>query len=278
MAVGEEAEVADAVEAGRQDMKQEPAHELAGVERHDLLAPVPVVLPAEADLAVGHAEEPAVGDGDAVGVAPEIGEDLLGPAERALGVDHPVDPAQQGAVGGEGVGLGQRREVSGEAQPACGEGAGEALEEQSPEQPAEDLHRQEEAGRAADPPRPVRREAAGGHDAVDVRVVLHRLPPAVQHGDAADLGTEMARVGRDDAQRLGGGAEQDGVDRRLVLEGDRADRGRQGEDHVEVGDRQQLGAPCRDPGRPRVALALGTVAVAARVVGDLGMAAIGAAA
>ena len=40
--------------------------------------------------------------------------------------------------------------------------------------------------------------------------MLHRLPPAVQHGDAADLGTEMARVGRDDAQRLGGGADQDG--------------------------------------------------------------------
>lgn len=37
----------------------------------------------------------------------------------------------------------------------------------------------------------------------------------MQHGDAADLGTEMGRVGRNQAQRLGGGAEQDGVDRRL---------------------------------------------------------------
>jgi hypothetical protein len=36
----------------------------------------------------------------------------------------------------------------------------------------------------------------------------------VQHGDAADLGAEMARVGGDEAQRLRGGAEQDRVDRR----------------------------------------------------------------
>jgi hypothetical protein len=85
-AVGEKAEVPDAVEAGRQDVEQEAAHELAGVEGHDLLAAlVAVVLPAEADRAVGHADEPAVGDGDAMGVAPEVGQHLLGPAERALG-------------------------------------------------------------------------------------------------------------------------------------------------------------------------------------------------
>ncbi|MBB5220362.1 hypothetical protein HNP73_000283 [Amaricoccus macauensis] len=48
-----------------------------------------------------------------------------------------------------------------------------------------------------------------------MRMVLHRLASAMQHGDAADLGTEMGRVGRNQAQRLGGGAEQDGVDRRL---------------------------------------------------------------
>ena len=52
---------------------------------------------------------------------------------------------------------------------------------------------------------------------------------------------EVARVGRDEAQRLGGGAEQDGVDRRLVLERHGTDRRRQGEDHVEVGHRQELG-------------------------------------
>jgi hypothetical protein len=99
-----------------------------------------------------------------------------------------------------------------------------------------------------------------------MRMVLHRLTPAVQHGDAADLGAEMARVGRDEAQRLGGGAEQDGVDRRLVLEGDGRHRGRQGEDHVEIGNGQQLRLPRGDPGFPSPTLAFGTVTVLAGFV------------
>src|SRR4051812_2692930 len=70
MAVGEEAEVADAVEAGGQDVQEEPAHELGRLERHDLAAAfLAIVLPEEADRVVSHGDEPAVGDGDAVGVA-----------------------------------------------------------------------------------------------------------------------------------------------------------------------------------------------------------------
>ena len=94
-----------------------------------------VVLPEEADGVVGHGDEPAVGDGDAVGVAAEIGEHLLGAAEGRLGVDHPVDPAQRRAVGGEGAGLGERSEIAEEAQSAVGEGGGEAFEKEPPETP-----------------------------------------------------------------------------------------------------------------------------------------------
>ena len=49
MAVGEEAVVADAMEAVGQGVQQEAADELVGVERHDLgLAVMAIVLPAEA--------------------------------------------------------------------------------------------------------------------------------------------------------------------------------------------------------------------------------------
>jgi hypothetical protein len=51
--VAEEVVVADAMEPVRQDMDQETADELRAIERHRLLAvAVPVILPAEADLAV----------------------------------------------------------------------------------------------------------------------------------------------------------------------------------------------------------------------------------
>ena len=76
------------------------------------------------------------------------------------------------------------------------------------------------------------------------------------------------RIGGDGGQRLGRGREQQAVDLGLVLVGDGADRGRQREHDVEVGDRQQLGLARLEPGLRRPPLALGAVAVAAGVVGD----------
>src|SRR6266404_9340486 len=89
--VAEEAVVADAMEPVRQDMDQETADQLRAIERHRLLAvAVPVILPAEADLAVVHGQQPVVGDGATVGVASDIVEDLGWPGKRPLRVDHPL--------------------------------------------------------------------------------------------------------------------------------------------------------------------------------------------
>ena len=85
------------------------------------------------------------------------------------------------------------------------------------------------------------------------------------------------RIGGDGQQRLGGGAEQQVVDHRLVLVGDGGDLGGQREDHVEVRHRQQVGLAGRQPVLRRRALALRAVAVAAGVVGDALLAAAGAA-
>src|SRR5437763_14386342 len=67
-------------------------------ERHRLPAVGLVdalVLPPEGDgIGVG-GDQSAVGDGDAMGVAREIAQDLLRPCERLLGVDHPFSPAQR---------------------------------------------------------------------------------------------------------------------------------------------------------------------------------------
>jgi hypothetical protein len=54
MAIGEEAEVTDAMEPVRQGVQQEPADEFVGSKRHGLgLAVVAVVLPGEVDVSVG---------------------------------------------------------------------------------------------------------------------------------------------------------------------------------------------------------------------------------
>ena len=85
------------------------------------------------------------------------------------------------------------------------------------------------------------------------------------------------RIGGDRAQRFGRRLEQDGIDRRLVLEGDFGGRRRQGEDDMEIRHRQQFGLPLGQPCRARRALAFRAMAVAAGVVGDADEAALGAA-
>ena len=84
VAVGEEAVVTNAMEAGWQDVEQEAAHELGDVETHDFahtMAALAVVLPAETDMGLVEIEQAAVGDRDAMGVTREIGQDLLGTGE-----------------------------------------------------------------------------------------------------------------------------------------------------------------------------------------------------
>jgi hypothetical protein len=105
-------------------------------------------------------------------------------------------------------------------------------------------------------------------------MVGHRRTPAVEHGGEADAGAEMLRIGGNGDQRLGRRAEQQVVDHGLVLIGDRGDLGRQSEDQVEVADRQQIGLAGGKPIPCRHALALGAMAVAARVVRNPAVAAI----
>ena len=103
---GEQPVVADAVEPLGQDVEQEAPDELVGRQRHRAVPRLPVVaviLVAEGDAALVESDEAAVGDGDAVGVAGEIGEHRFGPGEGRLGVDEPVLPAQRREMGGEGL-------------------------------------------------------------------------------------------------------------------------------------------------------------------------------
>jgi hypothetical protein len=105
VAVGEQAVVADFDEAFGQDVQGEAAEELGQFQRHFLLAiAVGVVAPAEGDFVFVQVDESTGRDGDAVGVAAEVVEDLGGTAEGGFAVDVPrrrVDP-------GVGVGRGTR--------------------------------------------------------------------------------------------------------------------------------------------------------------------------
>ena len=84
-------------------MQQEAAQKLGCVEgHHSLVISVGIILPAEGDMVVLEGDEAMVGDGDAMGVAGEIAEDMMGTAEGWFGIDHPwltEQRAQESAKG-----------------------------------------------------------------------------------------------------------------------------------------------------------------------------------
>lgn len=78
---------------------------------------------------------------------------------------------------------------------------------------------------------------------MQVRVQMQVLAPGMQHGEEADGCVQQSRVGRGWEQSLRRGAEQDGVNRFLVLKRQPADLIGQSEHDVEIGDRKKLGLP-----------------------------------
>ena len=91
--------------------------------------------------------------------------------------------------------------------------------------------------------------------------------PGVQHGGQADARAQMLGIGGDGDEGLGGGPEQEVVDGGLVLEPDRADRRRQGEDDVIVGNLQKLGLALGQPLSGRRPLTFGAVAFGSQTAG-----------
>src|SRR4249920_662206 len=120
-------------------MQQETADELRGRQRHELpLVVMTIVAPAESHLPVVELDESAVGYGDAVRVAAEVAEDLRGPGERPLGVDHPLDAPELCYASCKGSLTGQPGEIAEERQPASRVRRLQMLEEQASEQSRED--------------------------------------------------------------------------------------------------------------------------------------------
>ena len=270
VAIGEPPVTADALEAVGRHMQQKAANEFVGLKRHGLrCGGVFIVFPPEGNVAVVEADEPVVRDGHTVGVAAQIVEYVSGIAEGRLRVDDPLGLCGRCEKGVERLNVGERFKLAVEMECAGVKGMAQLCEKQTPEQPREHPHGQEETGATGDPVFPVRGDATARDHTVDVRMVLQALPPGMQDRDEADFGAQVFRIGGDGAQGFGAGAEQGVVDHAFVLPGERRDRFGQREDHVEILDLgQQLSLPVFKPLRAGERLALRAGPMPARVVGD----------
>src|SRR4030095_141148 len=98
--------VTDAVEALGEDVDQETADELMGVERHRLPAiggSEPIILPAERHATVIGGDQSLIGDGDAMRVARQIAQYWFRPGERLFGVNDPFEFSERRQEGDERI-------------------------------------------------------------------------------------------------------------------------------------------------------------------------------
>ena len=182
--VGEQSIVTDAVKARGQHVQQEATHELLGGHGHGFIASAPVltiVLPAERDAAIVTSDEPRVCDRDPMGVAGQIGENLLRSCEGALGVDDPLTLTQRHEPVGEGIGISQIEVLAEELQLTIKMEVHKLFKEAAPEKTRQHPDREEEPRLARHPAVGIRCEAAAGHDAMHVRMMRQGRAPGVQH-------------------------------------------------------------------------------------------------
>ena len=157
--------MADADEAAGQDVEQKAAQKGGGVEGGEPGdVAVSAVLPAEGDEAVLQGDEPIVGEGDAIGIATEVGEDLLSAGEGGLAVH---DPCLAGGL----LELTTEVFVRSLANRRPVDGLLEEAEQLAAEDLREHAHGEEEVAAGGDPTGVVDGEPPAGDDAVDVRMV-----------------------------------------------------------------------------------------------------------
>ena len=267
--IGQEAVVPDTDESLREHVEQEASDELHARDRHGSFLPSGAILPPEFDLSVMDGDDALVGDGDAVGVAGQILQDLGRATKGWLGVDHPLLSADFGDRAGPGGEIAKSFELTVKLDITVAIGGFESLEIQTPKQPAEDAHRQEETISAGGPSKLVAGDSSTGDDAVHVGVVEQGLAPGVKNGQEADVCTEVLGILGDGEQGLRGGMEEQAVAQTLVLQGDGRQLVGEREDDVKVRDIEELALAGGKPFGSRRSPTLGTVPVATGVVGDL---------
>ena len=131
---------------------------------------------------------------------------------------------------------------------------------------AEDLDGEEEGIFRMNPVRVAWIEAAGGNDAVEMRMQSQVLSPRMQNGEEADFSSEVPGVGGNFEHGLSAGAEEQIVEQPWVTLTQRVQLMGQGKDDVEVRYAEQvLFASCQ-PTVTCLRLAFGTVSVATRII------------
>ena len=144
-----------------------------------------------------------------MGIGAEIAKHRIGSAERRFAVDHPLRRVKLTDQTPKQFGLSQTAKQAVELELSGSVSVLERFEKLAAEHFAENrLGEKEAVIPRAYPTGVIGRQAASGHDAVNVGVMLQLLIPSVQDAEETDLGAEMFRVRGNFDQRLGAAAKQ----------------------------------------------------------------------
>ena len=139
----------------------------------------------------------------------------------------------------------------------------EQVQEFSSEKAAHHANRKEEIVACSDPL--VSFQATPSNDAMDVWMIHQCLGPGMQDSQDSDFRAEMFGICCQGEEGLGGSTEEEGITTSLVRAKEVVEFTRDGKDHVEVWDGQQIGLSAVQPAFGGKELAGGTVSVAAGV-------------
>jgi hypothetical protein len=265
--VGQETEVPQPGDAARRDVEHQPSQEFYGLEREGTQTVASlVVLRAEGHLAPLQGHEPMVRNGDAMGRARQVGEDVLGLLEGLFGVDHPLHGAPRREEPLPGWGLAKFPTTTRAGQLALAIEPRTACEGEAPEAAREDPHGPEEVGTTRHPTRAIRCEPPGGQDTMEMGMVGQLLAPGVEHGKAPDLSPEMLGGLSNVLERLGDRAKEQAIEVAGVLQRQGPQGVRQGKDDMDVGRVEYLALPGCEPWSLSRTMTFGTAAVATGVI------------
>ena len=221
---------------------------------------------------LAHLQDAPVADADTMGVERQVLQDLFGPGERALRVDHPLPAGGFVEEGPERRLLPQALRDPVELQlPALAQPL-HPCEILAPEHYGQGLGVEHAPAPGVDPGGAVQGYPAASDDAVQVVVLAERLSPGMQYGGDADSRLQLPfREGR----QGGGGAVEEQLEALpAVLANHGIEAMRKREHVMEVGRVQKAGALAVQPLEASSRLAARAAAVAAAVGDAAALAAI----
>ena len=245
----------------RQYMKRQQIKERIDVHGYDsMLAALLVHLVIIRDMSVCNIEYPGIGDGHAIGIAPDVLEHLSDSLGRRLGMNDPgfAETLLAGGLWDGGSLL---------LQPAC-----QQIHETPTELVAHSSHGEEKRRTSASMnlvPYSLRINASTRYNAVNMGVVKKIRSPRVKDGCHAGL---ESSVGSESVYSAPCGLEHTVVELPLVSHCDRMQTVRHREYDMEIPDRDDFFPAAFNPLLTLLVLALWTVTVTAAVIADMNIA------